>query len=122
MAKITGSSGFIELGGDDIKSMQVGGCRLSASTGRGDGSGRLGHALTDAVRSLGNGWKDGCRSMIICIFAGSNVANPLKLDELEPLRDFVDSLPRALSEKIKWGLSFDDNLGNSVEVSIIVGQ
>ena len=47
--------------------------------------------------------------------------NPLRMDELEPLREFLSSLPCSVVDNVKWKLSFDDKLGNSVEIAIIVG-
>ena len=52
---------------------------------------------------------DGCRSIIVCIFAGRDVDNPLMLDELEPLRKFVNGLPETVSEKVSSQKLFMDS-------------
>ena len=121
LAKIFGAAGCVELSIGDIESLYSEGRRLASAVGRGNGRNRLKRELADAVNSLGGGWMDGCRSIIVCIFAGRDVDNPLMLDELEPLRKFVNGLPETVSENVKWGIVFDDSLCDSVEIAIVVG-
>lgn len=64
---------------------------------------------------------EACHGIAVCLFAGSNVDNPLRMDELEPLREYLSGLPSPVVDNVKWKLSFYDKLVDSVEIAIIVG-
>lgn len=119
--KIIEASGGVQLASCDIENLCAEGGKTVAGIGRGSGNGRLKKALAEARRAIDGVQLEACHGLAVCLFAGSNVDNPLRMDELEPLRKFFISLPRSVADNVKWKLSFDDKLGDSVEIAIIVG-
>ena len=119
--KIIEADSSIRFSSCGIEHLCAGDSKTVAGIGRGSGTGRLKKALAEAKSSLEGVRLDACHGIAVCLFAGSNVDNPLRMDELEPLREFLSGLPRPIVDNVKWKLSFDDKLGDSVEIAIIVG-
>ena len=119
--KVVGADSGVRIGSCDIENLCAESGKTLAGIGRGSGAGRLKKALAEARRAIDGVQLEACHGIAVCLFAGSNVDNPLRMDELEPLREFLSSLPCSVVDNVKWKLSFDDKLGDSVEIAIIVG-
>ena len=119
--KIIEADSTVRLGSCDIENLCAESGKTVAGIGRGSGNGRLKKALAETRRTIDGVRLEACHGIAVCLFAGSNVDNPLRMDELEPLREFLSGLPHPVVDNVKWKLSFDDKLGDSMEVVIIVG-
>ena len=119
--KIIEADSSLRLGSCDIEHLCAEGGKTVAGIGPGSGTDRLKKALAEAMRAIDGVRLETCHGIAVCLFAGSNVDNPLRMDELEPIREFLSSLPCSVVDNVKWKLSFDDKLGDSVEIAIIVG-
>lgn len=118
--KIIEADSGARLDSCDFERIYAKGRKLVVGIGCASGVGRLEKALAEAKSFLDGVLLDACHGIAVCLFAGSNVDNPLRMDELEPLRKFFISLPRSVVDNVKWKLSFDDKLGDSVEIVIII--
>ena len=119
--KVIEADSGVRLGSCDIENLCAESGKTVVGIGRGSGNGCLKKALAEARRAIDGVQLEACHDIAVCLFAGSNVDNPLRMDELEPLREFLSGLPRPVVDNVKWKLSFDDKLGDSVEIAIIVG-
>ena len=119
--KIVEADNGVRLGSCDIENLCAEGGKTLAGIGRGSGAGRLKKALAEARRAIDGVQLEACHGIAVCLFVGSNVDDPLRMDELEPLREYLSGLPSPVVDNVKWKLSFDDKLGDSVEIAIIVG-
>ena len=121
LKKIIEADSSVRLGSYDIEHLCAESGKTVVGIGHGSGNGRLKKALAEARRAIDGVRLEACHGIAVCLFAGSNVDDPLRMDELEPLREFLSGLPRPVVDNVKWKLSFDDKLGDSVEIAIIVG-
>ena len=119
--KVIEADSGVRLGSCDIENLCAESGKTVVGIGRGSGNGRLKKALAEARRAIDGVRLKDYRGIAVCLFAGSNVDNPLRMDELEPLREYLSGLPSPVVDNVKWKLSFDDKLGDSVEIAIIVG-
>lgn len=119
--KVIEADSGVRLGSCDIEHLCAESSKTVVGIGRGSGAGRLKKALAEARRAIDGVRLEACHDIAVCLFAGSNVDNPLRMDELEPLREFLSGLPHPVVDNVKWKLSFDDKLGDSVEIAVIVG-
>lgn len=118
--RITGGKALLSLDEGDIESMCVDGRGPIVVTGHGEGSCRLENALMDAVCSSAEICLKSCHGVAINIFMNPNTAHPLQVCELKQLHWILDGLPADVARNVKWGISIDGNLGDSVEVAIFV--
>ncbi|MCM1021310.1 MAG: cell division protein FtsZ [Muribaculum sp.] len=89
------------------------------STGYGEGPNRVTKAINDALNSplLKNRDILTSKRLLFNIFFAPEAENPLRTDETEELTSFISSIDRDVD--VIWGMAHDNNLGDTVKITIL---
>ncbi len=111
--------GRVNLDFRDVDMVLRGGGVSVMSTGYGEGAGRIGKAIADALNSPLLNNKDIYRSarMLLALSFDPD-ENGMMTDELNELSDFMDRFDDE-DMQFKWGLAYDRSLGGKVKVTIL---
>lgn len=121
IAEIITVKGIINLDFNDVKTtLQDGGVAIM-STGFGEGEGRVGKAIEDALNSPLLNDNDVFKSKKILLsiaFANEkNGSEALSMEEMNDVHDFMAKFSNDFD--FKWGLSCDPELGKKVKVTLL---
>lgn len=110
-------SGYIGIDFKDFETfMQTDGVKHSF-IGKSDGSNRIQDACANALY----GHEEIVRqasSMMITIVRSPDAPDPLKMEEMQFMNDFISTLPDDCD--VIWGIADDSSLGNEVRIIMLV--
>ncbi len=111
--------GRVNLDFRDVDMVLRGGGVSVMSTGYGEGAGRVGKAIADALNSPLLNNKDIYRSarMLLALSFDPD-ENEMMMDEVNEVSDFMDRFDNE-DMQFKWGLAYDRTLGGKVKVTIL---
>ncbi len=117
IAEIITIPGYINTDFQDVYNTLKDGNVAIMNVGRASGEGRITRAIQDALTSpLVNTMDVKGASRILLNFYCSE-ENAIRMQELDEVTDFCDSMGDNV--EIKWGMSYDNELGEDVKVTII---
>lgn len=120
IAEITTSHGYINLDFNDVRTMIKDGGVAIISTGIGEGEKRLSDAIEDALNSplLNDNDVYNSKKILLSITAsrGDN-GEGLMMEEMNSVHSFMDKFDKNI--ETKFGIAFDDELGDKVKVTIL---
>ncbi len=124
IAEIITNHGLINLDFNDVKTVLKDGGVAIMSTGYGEGEGRLGKAIKDALNSplLNDNDVFNAKKILLSInfCKDNNDKNEhagLMMEEMNEVNDFMAKFGSDF--EIKWGLALDNDLGKKVKVTIL---
>lgn len=121
IAEIITNHGLINLDFNDVKTVLKDGGVAIMSMGYGEGEGRVGKAIQDALNSplLNESNIYNSKKILLSInFSNENGDNSgLMMDEMNDVNDFMSRFDRDF--EIKWGVAIDSELGKKVKVTIL---
>ena len=121
IAEIITVHGLINLDFNDVKTVLKDGGVAIMSTGFGEGEGRVGKAIDDALNSplLNENDVFNSKKILLSIsFAGNkDGSGSLMMEEMNDVNDFMAKFGNDF--EIKWGLALDPELGKKVKVTIL---
>ena len=121
IAEIITIHGLINLDFNDVKTILKDGGVAIMSTGYGEGEGRVGNAIKDALNSPLLNDNDVFKSKkILLSIAFSNEKKDnhgLMMEEMSDVDDFMAKFGENF--EYKWGVAVDPDLGNKVKVTIL---
>ena len=120
IAEIITVHGYINLDFNDVKTVLKEGGVAMMSTGYGEGEDRVKEAIDNALHSPLLNQDDIFNSKKILIniaFNEGKDGDSFMMDELNHVHDFMAKF--VSNFKIKWGVSFDPELGKKVKVTIL---
>ncbi len=121
IAEIITVKGIINLDFNDVKTTLKDGGVAIMSTGYGEGEGRVGKAINDALNSplLNDNDVFNSKKILLSIaFADEKNGNEaLTMEEMNDVNDFMAKFGNDFD--FKWGLSCDPELGNKVKVTLL---
>ncbi len=119
IAGIITKRGYINVDFKDVETTLKDSSTAIISTGEGEGENRVTKAINDALNSplLKNSDISTSKRLLFFLHFNPNSENPLTMNEMSEINQFSAKLSRNI--KIKWGASFDDELGDNVRMTIL---
>lgn len=119
ISEIITCDGYINLDFNDVNTTLRGGGTAIISAGYGEGEGRVGKAIEDALNSplLRNRNIFGSKHLLFNLYFSRQAQTPFQMSEAAEITDFVNTLDPDVD--VIWGIAFDDTLGDKVKMTIL---
>lgn len=124
IAEIITEHGYMNLDFNDVKTVLKDGGVAIMSTGYGEGENRVKKAIDDALNSplLNDNDVFNAQKILLNLSfsdsdGGDGSENELMMEEINEVNDFMDQFGSDF--EIKWGITFDNTLGQKVKVTIL---
>lgn len=119
ISEIITSDGYINLDFNDVNTTLRDGGTAIISCGYGEGEGRVGQAIDDALNSplLRNRDIFGSKHLLFNLYFSREASTPFKMAEVQEITNFVNNIDPTVD--VIWGVGFDDSLGDKVKMTIL---
>lgn len=119
ITEIISMHGRINLDFEDVRNVLSNGGIAVMSSGYGEGGHRVNSAIQDALHSplLNNNDVYSADRILIAITTSNHGNEVLKMGEIDEITAFTQQFDKELNTK--WGLAFDDQLGNKLKITIL---
>ncbi|OIP82263.1 MAG: cell division protein FtsZ [Porphyromonadaceae bacterium CG2_30_38_12] len=117
IAEIITVPGYINTDFADVYSIMKDGKVAIMNTGYASGENRISKAIQDALNSplLNTNDVSGASKVLLSLYCSTT--NQIKMEEVQQIHDFMNKVGDNV--QVIWGATFDDNLGDSVKITII---
>ncbi len=119
ITEIISMHGRINLDFEDVRTVLTKGGVAIMSTGYGEGHNRVTHAIEEALNSplLNNNDVYNADRILLAITTSMDENSALLTREIDEINEFMYRFNSNI--QTKWGLSFDETLGNKIKITIL---
>ncbi len=119
IARMIYSDGYINADFRDVRTTLQNSSTSIISTGYGEGEHRVTKAIKDALNSplLRNSDIKSSKRLLFYLYCNPNAENVVSMEEMNEITQFSNDLNRNIG--IKWGVCWDDTLGEGVKMTIL---
>jgi cell division protein FtsZ len=116
IAEIITVDGYINTDFADVYNIMKDGKLAIMNSGYAEGDNRIEKAIKDALHSpLLKIDKGLARKILMHLYCSHT--NAIRMDEIQQVNDFMQSVGKDI--RVSWGITYDDNLGDSVKITIV---